>query len=126
VVRREFVPTNLDGLLLLLLVQFDYGGDVLAEYLKVVRHPALACNMDVSKVPALKELVKPYTVLTKNGVKVGPAVRQTALGLGGSLLRLLGSDIARVGSTGRQLVSNLACGFCDWMPGALCSKTMRW
>lgn len=51
-------------------VQFDFGGQALADYLKAVNHPVLACNMDTSKEPTLAGLVQNYTVLSRAGAKV--------------------------------------------------------
>lgn len=50
--------------------EFDKGIDHLAALLKKAHFPVVNCNYDVSKTP-LKDLVKPYVVISKGGLKIG-------------------------------------------------------
>lgn len=50
--------------------EFDNGVDTLATILKLSNHPIVCANYDVSGTP-LEGLVKPYTILTRKGVKIG-------------------------------------------------------
>ncbi len=52
-------------------LQFDYGPEVLAAYLKAANFPVLGCNVDASRSPALKGLIKPHAILSKAKIKVG-------------------------------------------------------
>lgn len=52
-------------------LQFDYGPEVLAAYLKAVNFPVLGCNVDASRSPALQGLIKPHAILSKAKIKVG-------------------------------------------------------
>jgi 5'-nucleotidase len=51
--------------------EFDKGPQALAAFIKQVKFPLLAANLDVSSEPALAGLVKPHTVFTVDGEKVG-------------------------------------------------------
>ncbi|RKZ85701.1 MAG: NAD nucleotidase [Candidatus Parabeggiatoa sp. nov. 1] len=51
--------------------EFDDGNAVLANFLKQATFPALAANIDFSKSPDLKGLVKPYLIKEVGGEKVG-------------------------------------------------------
>ena len=50
--------------------EFDNGIASLANILKRAKYPILAANYDVSKT-LLKKLVKPYTIIQRNDLKVG-------------------------------------------------------
>ena len=50
--------------------EFDNGIASLANVLKRAKYPILAANYDVSKT-VLRKYVKPYTILNRNGLKVG-------------------------------------------------------
>jgi 5'-nucleotidase len=50
--------------------EFDYGMDTLAVRLRDARFPVLAANYDVRQTP-LRDIVEPYTIIEKDGVKVG-------------------------------------------------------
>ncbi|HEY0868673.1 MAG TPA: 5'-nucleotidase C-terminal domain-containing protein [Fimbriimonas sp.] len=51
--------------------EFDKGPETLASFIKRVRFPLLAANLDVSGDPALKGLIQPHTVFTIENEKVG-------------------------------------------------------
>ncbi len=51
--------------------EFDSGPAVLAEFIKGADFPIVAANVDASQDPDLKDLIKPYVVLTVNGQQVG-------------------------------------------------------
>jgi 5'-nucleotidase len=51
--------------------EFDLGPAPLAEFAKRAQFPLLAANLDVSGEPLLKDLIKPSTVLTVAGEKIG-------------------------------------------------------
>ncbi|MCE9557926.1 MAG: 5'-nucleotidase/apyrase family protein [Armatimonadetes bacterium] len=51
--------------------EFDKGVGTLAEFCKRATFPILSANLDFSAEPLLKDLVKPYTVLTVSGEKIG-------------------------------------------------------
>lgn len=51
--------------------EFDDGPEVLARFIEKADFPVLAANLDVSKEPSLKDKIKPYTVLTVGGHKIG-------------------------------------------------------
>ncbi|HIE00953.1 MAG TPA: NAD nucleotidase [Thiotrichaceae bacterium] len=51
--------------------EFDDGNAVLAKFLKQATFPALAANVDFSKSPDLKGLVKPYLIKEMGGEQVG-------------------------------------------------------
>lgn len=50
--------------------EFDNGVDSLAKHLKKARFSLVCANYDVKGTP-LEELVKPYVVLNRNGLKIG-------------------------------------------------------
>ena len=50
--------------------EFDSGQEVLARHLKDAKFTSLCCNYDFSETP-LKDLIKPYTIIRKNGLKIG-------------------------------------------------------
>ena len=49
--------------------EFDYGLDTLAMFLKLASFPIVSCNYDVKGTP-LEDIVKPYTVINKGGLKI--------------------------------------------------------
>ncbi|CAM3347037.1 bifunctional metallophosphatase/5'-nucleotidase [Deinococcus deserti] len=51
--------------------EFDDGPAALARFAQKATFPLLASNIDVSTEPLLKDLIKPYAVLTVGGQKVG-------------------------------------------------------
>jgi 5'-nucleotidase len=51
--------------------EFDKGPGVLGEFTKRATFPILAANLDLSAEPALRDSVKPSTVLTVGGEKIG-------------------------------------------------------
>ncbi|GGS35651.1 bifunctional metallophosphatase/5'-nucleotidase [Deinococcus knuensis] len=51
--------------------EFDNGPEALARFAQKAQFPLLAANLDLSSEPLLKDLVKPYAVLTVGGEKVG-------------------------------------------------------
>lgn len=51
--------------------EFDKGPEALGKFLDQVTFPVLAANIDVAAEPSLKDRVKPYTILTAGGKKVG-------------------------------------------------------
>jgi 5'-nucleotidase len=50
--------------------EFDYGLDTLRNMIKSLHNPLVCCNYDFSKTP-LKEMIKPYVILKKFGLKIG-------------------------------------------------------
>ncbi|MEI6753887.1 MAG: metallophosphatase [Paludibacter sp.] len=50
--------------------EFDNGMDTLAVILKNVTHPMISSNYRLEKTP-LNGMIKPYTVLIKNGLRIG-------------------------------------------------------
>lgn len=50
--------------------EFDNGIESLAKVLKRAKYPIVCANYDVSKT-LLKKYVKPYTILKRNGLKIG-------------------------------------------------------
>ena len=51
--------------------EFDNGPAALARFAQKANFPMLAANLDVSSEPLLKDLVKPYAVLSVGGEKIG-------------------------------------------------------
>jgi 5'-nucleotidase/UDP-sugar diphosphatase len=51
--------------------EFDDGDDKLALFIKGVNFPVVSANLDVSKSRELKDRVKPFTVATIGGQKIG-------------------------------------------------------
>jgi 5'-nucleotidase/UDP-sugar diphosphatase len=51
--------------------EFDDGPAALAQFAEKAKFPLLASNLDLSQEPLLKDLIKPYAVLTVGGQKVG-------------------------------------------------------
>lgn len=51
--------------------EFDDGPAALAKFAAKVKFPVLAANLDVSAEPLLRDVVKPYTILTVGGERVG-------------------------------------------------------
>ncbi|KAI9188783.1 hypothetical protein H9P43_000205 [Blastocladiella emersonii ATCC 22665] len=51
--------------------EFDDGPEHLGKFIRKLKFPALSSNMDVSAEPALRDVVAPYTVLTKYGARLG-------------------------------------------------------
>lgn len=50
--------------------EFDNGLDELARRLKMANHTTVTCNYDFSK-SVLKDLIKPYTIVKRAGLKIG-------------------------------------------------------
>lgn len=50
--------------------EFDNGQEDLARRLKKCRHKTVTCNYDFSNTP-LKNLVKPYVIVRRGGMKIG-------------------------------------------------------
>ncbi|BDP43561.1 5'-nucleotidase (plasmid) [Deinococcus aetherius] len=51
--------------------EFDNGPEALARFAQKAQFPLLASNLDLSAEPLLRDLVKPYAVLSVGGQKVG-------------------------------------------------------
>ncbi|NLG49081.1 MAG: multifunctional 2',3'-cyclic-nucleotide 2'-phosphodiesterase/5'-nucleotidase/3'-nucleotidase [Chloroflexi bacterium] len=51
--------------------EFDSGPATLAEFIKAADFPVVSANLDVSQEAALKDLIKPYTIVTIGGEKIG-------------------------------------------------------
>ncbi len=51
--------------------EFDHGPKTLAAYVKLATFPIVSANIDASGDPDLGPLVKPYTILTVGGERVG-------------------------------------------------------
>jgi len=51
--------------------EFDNGPAQLADYLKNATFPVVSANIDASSEPLLKDLIKPSTILTVDGQKLG-------------------------------------------------------
>ncbi|MDK2013688.1 MULTISPECIES: bifunctional UDP-sugar hydrolase/5'-nucleotidase [Deinococcus] len=51
--------------------EFDDGPEALATFAERARFPLLAANLDVTAEPLLKDLIKPYAVMSVGGEKVG-------------------------------------------------------
>ncbi|WP_304224019.1 bifunctional UDP-sugar hydrolase/5'-nucleotidase [Gracilinema caldarium] len=50
--------------------EFDKGPTVLADFIKDAKFPVLACNLDLSAEPSLKDSIKPYIIKEVAGAKV--------------------------------------------------------
>jgi len=50
--------------------EFDKGPSVLADFIKDAKFPVLACNVDLSAEPSLKDSIKPYVIKDVAGAKV--------------------------------------------------------
>lgn len=50
--------------------EFDYGVDTLAVVLQNANFPIVCANYDVSHT-ALKDIIKPYTVIRREGIRIG-------------------------------------------------------
>lgn len=50
--------------------EFDYGLDTLKMVFERLNHPIVCCNYDFSNT-VLKDLVKPYITIKKDGIKIG-------------------------------------------------------
>lgn len=50
--------------------EFDYGIDNLARLVKMARFPILCSNYDFTGTP-LEGLIKPYTIIKRNGIRIG-------------------------------------------------------
>lgn len=50
--------------------EFDYGLDTLKRIIGELNYPIVNCNYDFSAT-VLKDMVKPYIILKKNGLKIG-------------------------------------------------------
>lgn len=64
--------------------EFDDGMADLASRLKKARYKVVTCNYDFSNTP-LKDIVKPYTIIRKGGLKIG--IIGTTAHLEGKVLR---------------------------------------
>ena len=51
--------------------EFDAGPETLAKFVQEAGFPVLGANVDAEADPALKGLLKPYTILDVNGTQVG-------------------------------------------------------
>lgn len=51
--------------------EFDNGPEGLAPYLKSLKAPVVAANMDTSKEPSLAGTYKPSIVVERHGRKIG-------------------------------------------------------
>ncbi len=51
--------------------EFDDGPAGLARFVGMVRFPILSANLDLSREPALQNLVRPYTILEVGGRRIG-------------------------------------------------------
>ncbi|MEF2277234.1 bifunctional metallophosphatase/5'-nucleotidase [Deinococcus sp. YIM 134068] len=51
--------------------EFDNGPEALARFAQKANFPLLASNLDLTTEPLLKDLIKPYAVLSVDGQKVG-------------------------------------------------------
>jgi 5'-nucleotidase / UDP-sugar diphosphatase len=51
--------------------EFDDGPAGLRPYLDAVSWPVLSANTDVTREPRLKDRFKPYTIITRNGERIG-------------------------------------------------------
>lgn len=50
--------------------EFDYGMDTMKMFFERLKFPVLCCNYDFSQT-VLKDVVKPYIILKKSGLKIG-------------------------------------------------------
>ena len=50
--------------------EFDFGLDNMARIFKIAKFPIVCANYDFSRT-VLEGIVKPYTVIKRNGVKIG-------------------------------------------------------
>lgn len=50
--------------------EFDFGIENMARIFRMAEFPIICCNYDFGTTP-LKDIVKPYTILQKNGLKIG-------------------------------------------------------
>ncbi|XP_013144849.1 PREDICTED: apyrase-like isoform X1 [Papilio polytes] len=51
--------------------EFDDGPEGLAPYLRALKAPVLAANMDVSQEPSLQNLFRPHIIVKRGGRKIG-------------------------------------------------------
>ncbi len=51
--------------------EFDDGPAGLKQFVTTIRFPIISANIDVSKSPELKNLIKPYTIIERNGKRIG-------------------------------------------------------
>jgi 5''-nucleotidase/2'',3''-cyclic phosphodiesterase and related esterases len=70
--------------------EFDDGPEVLRGFMDAVAFPVLLANADVSKEPALADVLKPSTVIEKGGVRYG-------------LIGLTPGDAAELASPGKNI-----------------------
>ncbi|KAH9637774.1 hypothetical protein HF086_007803, partial [Spodoptera exigua] len=68
--------------------EFDDGPEGLAPYLKALKAPVLAANMDVSEEPILEGLFIPHIILKRKGRKIG-------------IIGLITPDTAKLSSPGK-------------------------
>ena len=50
--------------------EFDFGIDNMVRIFRMAKFPIVCCNYDFGTTP-LKDIVKPYTIIEKNGLKIG-------------------------------------------------------
>ncbi|MCH5177249.1 MAG: 5'-nucleotidase C-terminal domain-containing protein [Prevotellaceae bacterium] len=50
--------------------EFDFGVENMARIFRMATFPIICCNYDFGTTP-LRDLVKPYTIIYKNGLKIG-------------------------------------------------------
>lgn len=51
--------------------EFDDGPEVLGRFAKRIGFPLLSANLDVTEEPALKDVIKPYTIINIQGERIG-------------------------------------------------------
>lgn len=51
--------------------EFDDGPKALADFAKTIKFPLLSANIDASQSDLLRERIKPYTIIEKNGISIG-------------------------------------------------------
>ncbi|MBF0515515.1 MAG: 5'-nucleotidase C-terminal domain-containing protein [Nitrospirae bacterium] len=51
--------------------EFDKGPSVLAEFIRKASFPVVSANLDIATDSPLNGLIKPYTIIEKNGRKIG-------------------------------------------------------
>lgn len=51
--------------------EFDDGPAGLKRFVETIKFPIISANIDVSESPELKGLIKPYTIIEKDGMRIG-------------------------------------------------------
>lgn len=51
--------------------EFDNGPEALAKFASTIRFPLLSANIDASAHPLLKDMIKPYVIVHKKGLRIG-------------------------------------------------------